>query len=286
MWLIVIPLDKDASCFHGKNSDWCTTKVNRPEFEQYFYDKQVTLIYCLNKQTAGMWAIATHTKTDQIEIFDQQDNTITAKQFQTQTGLAANSIVGLAREKTNASPVTTARDSYNQVMIRIEQIISEPAPPADITELVKLLRYTKSGTYSAAFLEKYRGTVQLPEDLLLLAVKMNDTAIQYIKNPSPEVQLAAVTQNGIAIQYIKNPTPEVQLATVTQNGIAIQYIKNPTPEVQLAAVTQNGWAIQFIKEPTPELQLAAVTQDGWVIEYINNPTPEVQLAAKKWRDPQ
>ena len=37
-WLVVIPLDKDASCFHGKNSDWCTTKINQGNFEDYFYE--------------------------------------------------------------------------------------------------------------------------------------------------------------------------------------------------------------------------------------------------------
>lgn len=37
-WLIVIPLDKDASCFHGDNSDWCTAKRDQSYFEGYFYD--------------------------------------------------------------------------------------------------------------------------------------------------------------------------------------------------------------------------------------------------------
>ena len=46
-WQIVIPLDKEASCFHGKNTKWCTTKPNASYFEQYFYDNSVTLIYLL-----------------------------------------------------------------------------------------------------------------------------------------------------------------------------------------------------------------------------------------------
>ena len=44
-WLVVVPLDKDASCFHGKNSDWCTTKRNQPQFTEYFHDNNIILIY-------------------------------------------------------------------------------------------------------------------------------------------------------------------------------------------------------------------------------------------------
>ena len=43
-WLIVIPLDKDASCFHGKDTDWCTTKQFQSHFERYFYEDNVVLI--------------------------------------------------------------------------------------------------------------------------------------------------------------------------------------------------------------------------------------------------
>ena len=53
-WLIVVPLDKEASCFHGRNSSWCTTKVHQEHFENYFYNNEVTLIYCFNKATGGM----------------------------------------------------------------------------------------------------------------------------------------------------------------------------------------------------------------------------------------
>ena len=37
-------------------------------------------------------------------------------------------------------------------------------------------------------------------------------------------QLAAVTQHGFAIQWIKNPSEEVQLAAVERHPNAIKYI--------------------------------------------------------------
>ena len=59
-------------------------------------------------------------------------------------------------------------------------------------------------------------------------VKLDGWAIQFIENPSVEVQLAAVRQNGCSIMHIDNPPLEVQLAAVQRNGRAIYYIKNPS----------------------------------------------------------
>jgi hypothetical protein len=44
----------------------------------------------------------------------------------------------------------------------------------------------------------------------LAAVKQNVCAIDDIKNPSEEMQLAAVNQDGHAIKYIKNPSEAVK----------------------------------------------------------------------------
>ena len=59
--------------------------------------------------------------------------------------------------------------------------------------------------------------------------------------------------SGRVIQFIKNPTPEMQLEAVKRDGWAIQYIKRPTPEMQLEAVKQDGYAIQLIEKPAPEV---------------------------------
>ena len=49
--------------------------------------------------------------------------------------------------------------------------------------------------------------------------------------------LEKVTEDGFAIQFIKNPSEEVQIAAVTKYGYAIEYIKNPTLIVrQIVAV--------------------------------------------------
>ena len=54
--------------------------------------------------------------------------------------------------------------------------------------------------------------------------------------------------DGFAIQFIKDPTPEMQLEAVKRDGYAIEFIENPTVEVQLEAVKRDGYAIQFIEK--------------------------------------
>ena len=65
--------------------------------------------------------------------------------------------------------------------------------------------------------------------------------IDYIDNPSEEVQLAAVNQNGYAIYYIKNPSEAVKLAAKNKTIIKDSKDKGnqmdkETEEKNLAAV--------------------------------------------------
>ena len=110
-------------------------------------------------------------------------------------------------------------------------------------------------------------------------VQENGGVIQFVKEPSEELQRLAVQQNGYAIKYIKEPSEEVQRLAVQQNGNAIEYIKEPSEEVQRLAVQQNGRVIQFVKEPSEELQRLAVQQNGYAIQYIKEPSEEVQRLA-------
>jgi hypothetical protein len=74
--------------------------------------------------------------------------------------------------------------------------------------------------------------------------------IQFIDNPSEEVQLMAVNENPYSIKYIQNPSQEVQLAAVEKNPYSIREIKNPSERVQLVAVKKNPRSILFIENPT------------------------------------
>ena len=91
-WNIIIPLDKEASCYHGTGTDWCVSKREHDYFNEYFHDNNVNLIFCLNDKKEK-WAIAIPTDGDIVEFhynvkfFDEKDNNILQYDFEKQTGL-------------------------------------------------------------------------------------------------------------------------------------------------------------------------------------------------------
>jgi ribosomal protein S16 len=302
-WLIVIPLDKDASCFHGKNTDWCTTKPFQPYFEDYFYNKDVTLVYCLHKKTGDKWAIAAHVKLTEAEYFDKNDKSLNKSQFDQQTALPSDKIIKMALADNIQTPINKERKIYKKYIKEIKRRLDSGLVDRD-TELEKMLWFTKSRKVRTYF-EELGKRSDYPLKLQLMAVNQYGSAIEYIKNPKESVQLSAVKQVGGAIEHIENPSEAVQLAAVQERGIAIEHIENPSEAVQLAAVQNHRYAILFIKNPSEDIQLAsvqqnsdsikfiiengitpsepvqlaAVQQDVWVIRYINNPSEDVQLAA-------
>jgi hypothetical protein len=291
-WLIVVPLDKDASCFHGKNTDWCTAKPFQPYFEKYFYKDEVILIYCLNKKTGDKWAIAGHKKLEgKAEYFDKNDEKLTKEQFDTQTGLNSDDLIKKALGSEIDTKAQTNRVKYKAAIRKIEEFLNTN-PKERNTEIEKLLFYTKSQLITD-YMEKIGRRDDYPIPLQMIAVRHDGRAIQFIKNPKEKVKIAAVQQNGYAIHFIK-PTDDdswlrVQLAAVQQNGRTIEFIKNPEEPVQLAAVQQDGSAIRNIMNkdiiPSEPVQLAAVEQDGYLIKLIIDkgiiPSEAVQLAAIK-----
>ena len=98
-WTILVPLDHDASCYYGKNTDWCTAKQNQNYFSDYFFNKEIILIYAINKVTDQKWAIAMHEKLSEMEFFTQQDKSISKQEYEKQTNLSVDSIVKQANQK-------------------------------------------------------------------------------------------------------------------------------------------------------------------------------------------
>ena len=113
-WLIVIPLDKDTSCFHGRGTDWCTTKSNQKNFEEYFYDNHVVLVYCINKQGGGKWAIAIDPESDpdeRAEFFDHKDNSLSQSEFNRWTGLNSQEIIKQALSQQNMAIISKSQEA-------------------------------------------------------------------------------------------------------------------------------------------------------------------------------
>lgn len=209
-WLIVIPLDKDASCFHGKNSDWCTTKPTQSQFEEYFYRKEIILIYCLNKQTGGMWAIAGHHDLPEFEMFDQQDNSIDANEFQRQTGLNPQDLLSLAI-KNHQPALAQSREDFRSKDQQLETMMQEFFNSVHFernSDIEKLLAYLKNNRRSFDYLQSLGeagvDVNNLPDVIIELAANYSARGtMKYLKNPSPKILETAVADGNIDMfQYI------------------------------------------------------------------------------------
>ena len=61
-------------------------------------------------------------------------------------------------------------------------------------------------------------------------------------------------ENGYAIQYINDPSEEVQRLAIQQNGLVIRFVHNSSEEIQRLAIENNPDCIKYIDvKKYPEL---------------------------------
>ncbi len=119
------------------------------------------------------------------------------------------------------------------------------------------------------------------------ALNNDGRAIEYIKNPSAELQKIAVENRGVALKYILDmgiiPSETVQIAAVANDCDSIHYLIQagitPSFVVQFAAV-RSGWrALYWIVsagiEPDRMVQMVAVRQNVQAASLLKNPSPRV-----------
>ena len=156
----------------------------------------------------------------------------------------------------------------------------EPIPEYQFNKLNTNLRTTyirkrsiaiESGDYVQTFEVPY-----ISQDTWIKSLEKNQLYIQYIKNPTPKVQMYAVEKDPSYIELINNPTPQVQMYAVKYDPYNIEYIQNPTPEVQMIAIEKDSYLIQYIENPTPQVQDYILKNDKEYIFQINNPNDKIK----------
>jgi hypothetical protein len=102
------------------------------------------LIYCLNKKTGNKWAIAAKkTPKGKAEYFDKNDDTITKKQFDVQSGLKSDDLLKKAFEPEVDAKVQSSRKKYSVLIGKIKAFI-KTRPKDRNADIEELLVYTKS----------------------------------------------------------------------------------------------------------------------------------------------
>ena len=258
-WLIVIPLDKDASCFHGKNSDWCTTKRDQPHFKEYFHDKNIILIYCLNKQTGGMWAIANYRNVyepelddednpiDPInfpvdangreidyELFNQQDQLLTPQQFQQQTGLDPFRLLDLSNAQAERDqPIYQAQRDYqdrkNQTYRKIKMAVKRDP------EIEKNLLIMDDPGYSLEYIKKLSSRKidlsDLPERILVSAASgdaggREESILKYFPDAPEKIKMLSIKHQYSAIKDLINNGVKPTDSQLLQANLGLMMIRD------------------------------------------------------------
>jgi hypothetical protein len=218
-WLIVIPLDKDASCFHGKGTDWCTTKPDHDYFHQYFLNNKITLIYFLQKQTGKKWAITAKENGDH-DYFDINDNILNPEQFSSQTGINPEKYINMAigpgtdaNKKVDKSR-TDIQARVDKMFQLLDQFTKGPSGVRDPELENYIVKGGSQGGIPASEIylkHLLKKPVELDSRMQRLFVKMWDADLEY----SPEDQIKT-------IKNVTNLSTENKLKILSNSRIPLE----------------------------------------------------------------
>lgn len=261
-WLIVVPLDKDASCFHGKGTDWCTTKPDHDYFEQYFLNDSVTLIYFLQKQTGAKWAAAVY-PDGEAEFFDKNDDSIGNGDLADQTGIPLDTVMKyvdmVSTSGTDAGKtVSKSRDNMQYQIDTVRDLVDQfyKGPSTDRNpEIETLLLKTKDDRALRRYMYKLvydDEKIDLDQNMQTLIATKLPFMLEYISNLSERTARQAIKKDVNSLQYISNPNQAIINYAIKTDGYAIKYVENPTDQQVEYVLKQDPRSIGLIKNPSEQ----------------------------------
>jgi len=293
-WFIVVPLDKDASCFYGKKSDWCTTKPTQSNFEDYFLDNSITLIYFFRQSDGAMWAMAVSPENS-AEYFDQSDQSLSSAQFDKQTGLNSKKYIQIVGGETDAGQKATAsRDSMKADLKTLQDYIekleqmSAPRRSAKVETLLLKVKDQELIKEYFEILHRVNGPVEVDQQLQTLVATNARSAINFLKGVTAKtirIVQKKETNRPRPLIDIRYPSKEAvsYIATVGELALpyAINVIEGEWPPGEAAIATDGKMAYQYaryiIRGEWPPGE-AAIAEDHksalvYAMEVIKGPWP-------------
>jgi len=286
-WLIVVPLDKDASCFHGRNSDWCTTKPTQAHFEQYFRDNSITLIYFFRQADGAMWAMAVSSHDDEAEYFDQQDNPLSSEEFDKQTGLDSDKYIKLVGGSTEVGQKATAsRDVMKADLKNLKDLIDKleqmGAPRRSAKIETMLMKVKDKGSIQKYFriLYDHSGPVEVEQQIQSSVAMSAPSSISWLKGVTTQTVkiLEKNVEPRVSMSNLYNPTKQA-LDYVRSRGLLAAYyavyrIKGKWPEAE-AAIAQDGpgaaiYATRILERKWPEAEAAIASDAAGSLAYVKD----------------
>ena len=310
-WLVVIPLNKEASCFYGKHSSWCTTKPTEPHWEDYFHGNKVTLIYAIGKHNQGMWALAIHPDGD-IEVFDQLDKSHDVATFQSATNLSVEQLINTA-DKLHGTKIKKAQQDPADIFEKwlnsssvdrsteIEKIVLKLREPViAIQYMRKVLPSADSHTWSdnliTLALTVYEPSEEQTDDeewedprdeqqhKWERTIKLILAHTDYIPKDAEKIIWQYKPELAISL---KNPSHEFIQVMAKRSTVVFKHFYN-LGKLDDATIINGIVAypdrLNIIKNPTDAMYMAALTNKYGdalyhILSKIPNPTEEMQVYA-------
>lgn len=264
-WLIVVPLDKDASCFYGRGSSWCTASKSDNYFNQYF-SGEVTLIYFILKDNASKWAMAVGEDEEggsgDAEYFDIDDNEIDSEEFREQTGLDPYVYIDMVNEDNSKEDYSSRgkiedhRDDHRSKMDDLDRMIDDVAQTGKQdreteTMLIKygneqhvrdymkqIVRYDKDGN---------NRKVKLDQDMQTLVAAGQTAFLRHVSNVTTKTMMYLINEEPRYIEYVESSKVpfEVEKAAIDMDDDVFKHIPNPSEQIAAYTLKTNPFAIHL-----------------------------------------
>lgn len=205
-WLVVVPLDSESSCFHGKGTEWCTANPSGTYFNEYFHNDGVTLVYFLQKQSSNKWAMAIY-ESGETESFDKNDRKISEDTLLSQTGISEELLQKIKSSLTGISTdILNARNTHRPITQKITDLMNQYATYND-----------RRGTWK---FDKQSDNALTSEDLSFLVQHLDAStivklAVNVIGTRIPEAEQKIIQDPYAATRYatriLNSRWPEAEL---------------------------------------------------------------------------
>ncbi|ASV44049.1 hypothetical protein PBI_SCTP2_34 [Salicola phage SCTP-2] len=314
-YFMVIPLTKNASCFYGKNTQWCTAATeSENEFAYYFYIQNQAFMYIFNKSENEKYAIVYDIdKNDLVGFYNENDKQCTPEEFKNAIDISLQYIkdffvqnLDIIQKAINVNNLK--KETLIDIIEYIPGIIRKIDNPSEDVQLAAVNKNVES----IGFIEKPTDKVietairndpfeairsldegLFNEQIIWKVLKIEPRTLNFFNRiegfPTQKMIDYVFQYSPIhALEYYDNIT-EKQAWHILKHDVDYihqlhddsngQYPNNEMVEYAFKQSPQEG--IAYIDNPTEQQQMKAVKDNPYSIRHMKEVYPAVQLETVK-----
>ena len=272
--VIVVPMTKEASCWWGKGTQWCTAANKNNAFEEHHKNAPL-IVVCLRKVgDLPARKLQLYVHANDMQFMDENDANVSLKLIQERwQDLEYLIYWAVSRDELALQyvPEPLRTEAMCTEVVGRNGWVLDCVPEHLRTEAICTTAVTQNAL-ALEYVPKHLRT----KAMCTAAVGSDGRALHYVPEPlrTEAMCTTAVERHGEALQFVPEHlrTEAMSWSAVVSNGMALPYVPElfRTEAMSRSAVGKNGWALQFIPKPlrTEEICLVAVGRDGRALRYI------------------